>query len=316
MARNKDSRDTVSAVIPTRNRPHLISRAVKSTLTQTLEPVEVIVVVDGPDEATVRALDQINDPKLKVVALPTHVGLADARNVGVNEAQGQWIAFLDDDDEWLPRKLEVQTEVASCSRYTFPIVTSRFIARTPKGEFVWPRRGPAPAEPLSEYLMTRRGLFSGETFIGTPMLLAKKELLVQVPFQSGLKRHSDWDWLLRTNTLEGVGLEFVPEPLVACAIQSGFTSVSTRPDWETSLAWIRENRQLVTPRAYSGFLITQVSPPAAQRGDWYIFWPLFKEIMRYGRPKPVDLLLYMGMWLIPAKIRRWLRALLTKKREG
>jgi glycosyltransferase involved in cell wall biosynthesis len=270
-------------------------------------------VVDGPDEATVRTLSQVPDPRLRTVSLPTNVGPADARNAGVNEARGPWIAFLDDDDEWLPQKLEIQTRVARSSPYAFPIVTCRFIAHTPRGEFVWPRK--PPTQPLSNYLMARNGLWLGEGWIGAPTLLTKRALLQEIPFTHGLWVHEDWDWLLRASMLNGAGLEFVPEPLVICYIQESRKSASAGHSWRRSLAWIQENRHLVTPRAYAGFVMTVVGPVAAQEGDWNVFLLLLQEAMRSGKPQPIDCLLYMGMWLVPQEVRRSIRALLASNRS-
>src|ERR1041385_5815082 len=96
----------VSAVIPTVGRPGLLPRAVRSALGQTVDDLEVIVVIDGPDDATRDALTAIDDPRLRVVQLPENVGLSSALNAGIREASGRWVALLDDDDEWFPRKLE------------------------------------------------------------------------------------------------------------------------------------------------------------------------------------------------------------------
>src|SRR5579862_6769377 len=112
MTRNK----TVSAVIPTRNRPHLVTRAVQSALDQTYADIEVIVVVDGPDPATEDALAQFDDKRLRLIVLPEPVGAARARNVGVEAAWGDWIALLDDDDEWLPEKTRAQMQAAERSQ--------------------------------------------------------------------------------------------------------------------------------------------------------------------------------------------------------
>jgi glycosyltransferase involved in cell wall biosynthesis len=303
----------VSVVIPTRNRPRLVSRAVKSALSQTYDPLEIIVVVDGPDETTVRELGKVRDLRLRILALPENVGPADARNAGVNEARGSWIAFLDDDDEWLPQKLETQIRAASHSPYAFPIVTCRFFARTPRGEFVWPRR--APTEPLSDYLMARSGLLLGEGWIGAPTLLTKRTLLQKVPFTTGLRVHEDWDWLLRANVLEGTEIEFVPEPLVICYIQERRESASTRGTWQHSLDWIKESQHLITPRAYAGFIATVVSPIASRERDWSAFWPLLVDAIRYGKPRPIDFPLYLAMWLVPQQVRRTLRSLLTSKHQ-
>ncbi len=302
----------VSVVIPTRNRSHLILRAVRSALAQSLKLIEVIVVVDGPDVTTVRTLDQIDDSRLRIVKLPVSMGGAAARNAGVNEARGTWIAFLDDDDEWLSQKLELQIAAAKGSDHAFPIVACRLIARTPKGEFMWPRRLLTRSEPLSEYLLARNTLFQGEGLIQTSMLLTKKYLLQKVPFRSDLQRHQEWDWLLHVSALEGVGFEFVPQPLAIWYAEEKRTSISGKNNWSYSLNWIQERRHLVTPRAYAAFVMTVVSSLAAREGDRQAFWTLLREAMQSGRPKPIDFLLYVGMWLIPQDTRRQLRAFLKR----
>ena len=203
----------VSTVIPTRNRPDMVTRAVRSALAQSLQDCEVIVVLDGPDQRTTEAL-QINDPRLRVVQLPESSGACHARNIGVLEARGEWVAFLDDDDEWLPTKLEKQLHIAECSSFANPIVSCRFFARTPKGEYRWPRRTPELHEAASEYLFGRRSLVRGEAFLSCSTLLARRQLFLDVPFSKKLYRHQDADWILRSTARSDVGLEFIPEPLV------------------------------------------------------------------------------------------------------
>jgi glycosyltransferase involved in cell wall biosynthesis len=161
------STPVVSVVIPTLDRPELVTRAVASALAQTLDAIEVIVVVDGPDGATRTALAGIADPRLHVVELAERGGAPNARNAGVMAAQAPWTALLDDDDEWMPTKLGVQLELAKGATVPLPVIASRLINRTPRTEFVMPRRLPAPGEPLSEYLTVRRGLFHGDGFIQT-----------------------------------------------------------------------------------------------------------------------------------------------------
>ena len=95
----------VSVVIPTFARPELVSRAVRSVLAQTVPDLEVVVVVDGPDNATRDALDAIADERVRVMMLASQGGAPNARNVGVGEARAPWTALLDDDDEWPARRL-------------------------------------------------------------------------------------------------------------------------------------------------------------------------------------------------------------------
>lgn len=305
----------VSVVIPTRNRSILAKRAVQSALIQTLKEIEVIVIIDGPDEVTVKELSQIDDARLRVIELPVSGGASEARNTGVTEAKGEWIAFLDDDDEWFPQKLDRQLEAAQLSHYAWPIIGSCLIARTPKGDFIRPKRFLRPSEPVSEYLLVRNSLFPGEGLIQTSVIFTKKDLLQKVPFRD-LRRHQDWDWLLRVSSVEGVGIEFVPEPLAIWYIEEGRSSVSSTSNWQNSLSWIRENRNLVTPRAYSAFIMVEVGPRAAQGGEWNSFLPLLWEAMRLGDPKLIDFLLYFGMWLIPQEARRSLRALFGKRTQS
>jgi len=297
---------TVSVVIPTRNRPSLVTRAVASALSQTYAAVEVCVVVDGPDDVTISALQQITDRRLQIVRLPQNVGGASARNVGVRNARGRWVAFLDDDDEWLPKKLEKQMMMAVESSYEYPILSSSIIARTPYGEFLWPRK--SPSAPLSEYLLARSSWTQGEGVMQTSTLLTKRELLLRVPFQDGLRKHQDWDWLLRSVALPGTGIEFVEEPLAIWNVEEKRATVSTTSDWRYSLEWIRQSRLFVTKRAYSGFVATQLSSQAAEQGSWNAFVPLLREIICEGQPKPIDFCLYFGMWLVPGRTRRWVRS--------
>src|SRR6185437_1348576 len=103
---NTSEQPLVSAVIPTRNRPALVLSAIRSALRQTWRRMEVIVVVDGPDAETAASLAGVTDARLRVITLPEASGGCAARNAGVQAAQGEWIGFLDDDDEWFPDKIQ------------------------------------------------------------------------------------------------------------------------------------------------------------------------------------------------------------------
>jgi glycosyltransferase involved in cell wall biosynthesis len=97
----------ISVVISYYNREQYIDQAIQSVLAQTLQPLEIILVNDCSRESSRRYLDRYKDV-CTIIDLPVNVGLSGARNAGIAAAQGQFIALLDDDDIWLPRKLEVQ----------------------------------------------------------------------------------------------------------------------------------------------------------------------------------------------------------------
>ena len=297
----------VSVVIPTRDRPELVVRAVRSALAQTVANIEVIVVLDGPDPGSQAALAQIDDDRLRVVALPESGGAPNARNVGARKARARWTALLDDDDEWLPTKLAVQLELAASSSLTWPIVVSRLINRTPRAEFVVPRRRPEPGEPISEYLAVRRGLFHGDGFIQTSTIMAPTELLRRVPFAVGLRRLQELDWTLRALREEGTGIVMADEPLVVWHTDEDRPRVSFDAPWREQLEWIRRSRDLFTPRAYAALIMSVISAMAAPTGGPRAFWMLLREAQGRGRPGLLDYVTFLQVWLVPQKLRRAIR---------
>lgn len=98
----------VSVIIPTYNRAAILGRAIESVLAQTLAPAEVIVVDDGSTDGTA-ALVRRDYPQCRYLAQENR-GVSAARNLGISAATGEWLAFLDSDDEWLPGKLEAQRQ--------------------------------------------------------------------------------------------------------------------------------------------------------------------------------------------------------------
>jgi glycosyltransferase involved in cell wall biosynthesis len=282
----------VSVVIPTRNRPNLVLRSVRSALAQTLTEIEVIVVIDGPDDATAEALAQILDSRLSVIALPTSVGGAEARNVGARAGRGEFIALLDDDDEWTSSKLVRQVEVARASRKRFPIVTCRLIARRPIGDEIWPSRPMEPEESMAEYLLCRgSSVRQGEGFIQTSTLLVPRDLLMEIPFQCGLPRHQDWDWLIRASVHPKVEICWVWEPLVVYYIDGHRKSISSGNTLDPSMSWVEENR-LITPRARAYFYATQV---AVRCHTASVLWTIVRKTIRFPRA----FFIAMGLTFVP-----------------
>ena len=101
----------ISVVIPTCNRPDKIKKAIRSVLNQTFQDFEVVVVDDGIKARAEEAVKSFADPRIKYIQHEKNKGGSAARNTGIKNSQADWIAFLDDDDEWLPEKLARQWEV-------------------------------------------------------------------------------------------------------------------------------------------------------------------------------------------------------------
>ncbi|MFB9235833.1 glycosyltransferase family 2 protein [Plantactinospora siamensis] len=306
----------VSVVIPTRLRPELVLRAVRGALAQTVTDIEVIVVIDGPDPDTEAALERLGDARLRPVPLAESGGAPNARNVGARHARARWTALLDDDDEWLPDKLATQLELARGSRAALPIVASQLINRTPRAEYVIPRRLPDPGEPLSEYFTVRRGLFHGEGFIQTSTILAPTELFRAVPFTVGLRRQQELDWALRAVRHPGAELLIAPRPLVVWHQDEDRARISHDMPWQEQLAWLRTARELFTPRAYAAFLLSVVGSMAAHTRSRAVFTELLTEARRHGDPALIDYLTFLQIWMIPPGLRHAVRDLVLGRRQS
>jgi glycosyltransferase involved in cell wall biosynthesis len=293
----------VSVVIPTRNRPELVVRAVKSAMGQTFSRIEVIVVVDGPDQPTIHALAGIADHRLRVNGLDRSVGGAEARNVGVRSATGRWIALLDDDDEWLPNKLAQQLELAQSLDASRALVVSAFLERAPNREdVVRPRRFPKPNEPICEYMFDFLCYFQTSTFF------CSRELLLDIPFRKELRGFHDIDWFLRVSSEPDVRLAIVEFPLSIYHAPEQRATITSGLHWKERLAWGRRNRNLMTRRAYSRFIAGSCAGPAVRqkaglRGLACLAW----ECIAHGQPISLDTALLVGTFAITPDARRDLR---------
>ena len=108
MSKN-ENKYKISVVIPTLNRINTLQRAIDSVINQTYKPAEIIVVDNGSSDGTLKFLRE-QYPKITILT-ENKIGVSSARNKGIKKSINQWIALLDSDDAWHPRKLEIQTSM-------------------------------------------------------------------------------------------------------------------------------------------------------------------------------------------------------------
>ena len=206
------SRPWVSVIIPVYNRPKLVTEAVRSVLMQSYPQLECILVDDGSTEAPEEACRLFAaDPRFRYLPI-VHIGMPGAvRNRGVEAARYGLLAFLDSDDLWLPRKLEMQVQLLqgkSAQRLggAAPLVHSREVWL--RGEKIisqkgqrFQRRGDVCAEALKKCM------------IGPSTVLMERDVYEQLGgFREDLEIAEDYELWLRLTALYPV--EFVEEPLI------------------------------------------------------------------------------------------------------
>jgi len=289
---------SVSVVIPTRNRPQLVLRAISSVLAQTVQDIEIVVVIDGPDPKTVESLGTVGDPRLRWCANAESVGGAEARNIGVRMATAPWVALLDDDDEWLPTKLEEQLKEAAKARPRCLIVT-RFIDKRPNADIVQPGLVPRPGQPISEYLFSETSMLGFRNgFLQTSSWLTPREVMLEVPFTKGLPRNQETDWLLRAVPSLDLDVRIVWKILAIFHNESSTGRITSGTDWRDTLDWALRGK-LFTPRALFFFMATVSIPAARLSGEpLSVFWAQLKLALDRGRATPKSFWLFFASWFV------------------
>jgi glycosyltransferase involved in cell wall biosynthesis len=105
----------VSVIIPTYNRVEALGRAIKSVLAQNFQDFEIIVIDDAPQGYAQEVIASFDDQRIKYIRHDVNKGDGASRNTGILNSRGDYLAFLDDDDEWLPNKLQMQIDVLTNS---------------------------------------------------------------------------------------------------------------------------------------------------------------------------------------------------------
>lgn len=131
-----DTAPTFSVIIPTHNRAELMPRAVESVLAQTYDDFELLVVDDASTDDTEDVMASFEDERVVYVRREENAGHAAARNTGIQRARGEYVAFLDDDDEYLPRFLEEMHRAFECGGEDagFGWCGTRRVRDTPDGQ--------------------------------------------------------------------------------------------------------------------------------------------------------------------------------------
>lgn len=250
----------VSVIIPTYNRATIISRAIKSVMLQTYSNYEIIVVDDGSSDQTEDIVRKFE----KVKYIKHHINLngAAARNTGIAHAKGDYIAFLDSDDEWLPEKLEKQIHSLEKIQSNLKISYSQlYLFKNGFEEGVFPKRGLKDNELIEDYLFVNEGLMQTSTLVGS------KALFEKVKFDENLIRHQDWDLCLSFANLSDLKYAYLDEPLSIWHGDDNLDRVSRSMAYEFSMNWINSHRKKISTKSYTAIWDNIIIPEKTFHGE-------------------------------------------------
>lgn len=184
----------VSIIIPTYNRGNVIKRSIDSVLVQTYRDFELIIVDDASEDDTKRRVDEYNNPRIRYIRNINKLGANGARNVGIQNAKGEYVAFQDSDDFWEVDKLEKQINFLD-AHGEIDIVYSRY-------KYYW-INGEVTLIPDKNFTNRELQEKIGDTLarsnvIGTPTMVVRKRCFDEVGiFDEAIPRFQDWEIAIR-----------------------------------------------------------------------------------------------------------------------
>lgn len=211
----------VSVVLPAFNAAPFLRQTIGSIATQSFTDFEIVVVDDGSTDATA-SIARAVDPRVRVIQ-QSNQGIAVARNVGLSESNGKWIAFMDHDDLWHPDKLKVQTQILEndpgCG-----IVYGEFLRWNPQTPPQFPDDildGSRIVADLSGFILSRL-VQTNWVLLSTAMI--RREVFNDVGlFDPCMPPADDWDFVLRA--AERFRFTKLVQPLALYRVHPGQTSL-------------------------------------------------------------------------------------------
>ena len=197
----------VSVIIPTYNRADILPRAINSILSQTYDDLEIIIIDDGSSEDIQSVLESIKSGKLKLIKHTENRGIAAARNTGIRASDSKYIALLDNDDEWLPEKLEMQIKLMETEPAETAISDTGFINIIKNKSYYIPG-----FEQRNKNSNIYRSIISKHFILPSTILLRRECFLSTGIFDENIPVFDDWDYFFRI--LNKYRIKSINEPLI------------------------------------------------------------------------------------------------------
>tara|TARA_B100000287_G_scaffold427969_1_gene478554 strand:+ start:305 stop:1237 length:933 start_codon:yes stop_codon:yes gene_type:complete len=298
----------VSIIIPTHNRSSLLSRAIDSVLNQTYKNWELIIINDACSDDTIQVLEPyLNDQRIRVLHLKESVGGGSARNAGLDISNGDFIAFLDDDDQWLNNKLEEQ--INCFSENCVSIVSCR-IRMIFKSGFQDRLR--------SGFVNLDRLLYSNKLGNFSTCII-KHEYLKTLRISPDLKACQDWDlWIkiMEKTSLSG----FVMDKVLVVKDNAHENPRLTTNYYQANnsyLAFYHKNEHLLSSSHKAFRMSTYFSRESRQLSDFKLYLKSLCYVLKYFHKVNIyqTLSILYPYFLFGEGIKNWFKSVLFLKKQ-
>nr|WP_311772934.1 glycosyltransferase family 2 protein [Listeria booriae] len=222
--------EKISIIMPSYNSSACIKRTISSVLHQTYQDFELLIIDDCSSDATCEVIEAIGDERIRLIRLTENGGSAVARNIGLEEAKGRYIAFLDSDDSWHPEKLARQHDFMAANGIGFSFTA--YYRNEPSGK---QRLVPAPAE------MTYHKLLRN-TIIGCLTVMIDRTIVGHFKMPNIRTRQDTATWLSILKT--GISAHGLNEGLAYYQVEANSLSANKTKMMQQTWKMYREQEQL------------------------------------------------------------------------
>jgi glycosyltransferase involved in cell wall biosynthesis len=230
----------ISVIIPTYNRAHTVKEAIESVLNQTFQDFELIIVDNYSNDDTESVVGAYHDQRIRSIKNHNNGFVSINRNFGIEKAKGEYIAFLDDDDLWLPEKLEKQVKLMDSNKELGLVYSDCYIMDDAGS--LWEKTYFASRKPIRGAAL--KGLLQENT-IAILTAMVRKEALDRVGgFSTKYIIAQDYDLWLRI--VQDYPIDFIDEPLAKYRLHLGGASsknhiINYKEDLQIRGYWLKKN---------------------------------------------------------------------------
>jgi len=288
-----------SIIIPVYNRAHSIKDTLDSVLNQTFQNFECLIIDDGSKDSKLleKIINSLNDTRFKYIWRENGGGGA-ARNTGIMAAKGDFIAFLDSDDLFILKKLEIvaksiqKLEKEGMDIQETVIYSYTYVDRGVEKFWIRPDRAIQNNESVGEYL------FTYNQFIQTSTIVLSTKLAQACQFDPKLKKGQDLDFCVQLG-YKGANFYLIEKPLSVWVDKSEAGRTSRFKGYEAPSEWLENNKSKLSKKAYFGYRANVLSYYYSGHQPLRIIKYLAQGLVRGGVP-------------IRVVIRQFLRCFLPK----